>query len=174
VPKTTISDGDRREVRALVLSVLAAGGSDVDAISGLAPVHVRGFLFPGDVVIELAADVLALSTASREAPLEAATLYERFLPERRFSGKTERSKSSYALRAVAMIHAGVEPDLAGDAGWYQLDDFWIYATYALITYVRAAADRTGRSVRCGALAASCRARARAASTSCRPPCGRER
>ena len=62
-------------------------------------------------------------------------LYERFLAEYPFSGRTARAKSSYALRATAMIQAGVEPDLVDDAGWYKADDFWLFALYVLVAYV---------------------------------------
>ena len=111
----------------------------------MAGLHSRGDLFPGDVLIVLAADALAESGASRDRPLDGSMLYERFLAEYPFSGRTARAKSSYALRATAMIQAGVEPDLVDDAGWYKADDFWLFALYALVAYVRAAADRTHRS-----------------------------
>ncbi len=87
--------------------MLAAGSSVPEVVSAAAPLHVRGWLFPGDVYVGLAADALAESGATRDNPLDAGSLYETFLPECPFSGKTERAKSSYALRAVAMVHAGV-------------------------------------------------------------------
>src|SRR5690348_16130031 len=125
--------------------MVGGGSSPEEVVSAMAELHVRHDLFPGDELIGLTADAIRESGATREQPLDGATLYDKFLPERAFSGKTQRTKSSYALRAAAMIASGVEPDLADDAGWYQADDFWVYATFAFVTYVRAAADRTGRS-----------------------------
>ena len=45
-----------------------------------------------------------------------------------------------------MIHGGVYPDLLDDAAWWQADYLWAYSFFALLLYVRAAAERTGRSV----------------------------
>jgi hypothetical protein len=39
----------------------------------------------------------------------------------------------------------VYPDLLDDAAWWQADDLWTYSFFALLIYVRAAAERTGRS-----------------------------
>jgi hypothetical protein len=121
----------------------------------MAPLHVRHDLFPGEVLTGLAADALAESGASRANPIEGSGIRERLLPEHRFSGSTAHAKSRYALHAAAMTHAGVEPDLLEDAGWYEADDFWLYATYALVIYVRAAAEHSQRSVPdiCRAIAA---------------------
>jgi hypothetical protein len=49
------------------------------------------------------------------------------------------------LHAVAARRGGLQPDLLDDVAWWRNDDFWVWASYALIIYVRAAADRTGRS-----------------------------
>ncbi len=92
----------------------------------MAGLHSRGDLFPGDELIVLAADALAESGASWDRPLDGSLLYEQFLSEYPFSGRTAEAKSSYALRATAMIQAGVEPDLVDDAGWYKADDFWLF------------------------------------------------
>jgi hypothetical protein len=51
-----------------------------------------------------------------------------------------------------MIHGGVYPDLLNDAAWWQTDDLWVYSLFALLIFVRAAAERTGRSVEEVALA----------------------
>ena len=47
------------------------------------------------------------------------------------------------LLAVAALHGGAEPDLLDEAVWWQTDDFWQYAMFAAIAYIRAAADRAG-------------------------------
>jgi hypothetical protein len=52
-----------------------------------------------------------------------------------------------------MIRAGVDPDLLGEVSWWATDDlwwwwwwWWWWSLLALVTYVRAAADRTGEAV----------------------------
>ena len=44
-----------------------------------------------------------------------------------------------------MIQGGVHPDLFDDAAWWQADDLWAYSFYALLIYVRVAAERPGRT-----------------------------
>ena len=61
---------------------------------------------------------------------------------------TER-KLRFAVLAVAALHGGAEPDLRSDEAvwWWQTDDFWRYAMFAAIAYIRAAAG-TGRVCPC--------------------------
>ena len=42
---------------------------------------------------------------------------------------------------------GAEPDLLGEVTWWQTDDFWQYALWAAVAYIRAAASRAGVPVR---------------------------
>jgi hypothetical protein len=42
--------------------------------------------------------------------------------------------------------AGTEPDLLDEVAWWQADDFWQYAMYAAVAYIRAAAG--GRASQC--------------------------
>jgi hypothetical protein len=51
-----------------------------------------------------------------------------------------------ALRAAAMIRAGVDPGLLDEIIWWQSDDLWVWALDGLAVYVRVAADRAGLSV----------------------------
>lgn len=53
----------------------------------------------------------------------------------------EHRNSQYALYAAACRRGGLKPDLDRDAGWWGAP-LWIYTTYALIIYARAAADTT--------------------------------
>jgi hypothetical protein len=138
-----VPDLDRAAIIRLTLSSLSAGADLDDIARSIAPPIDSHAIFPGDVLVELAADALELSGVSRATPLPYSGIRERFLPERPFSGNTDHQKSHTALRAVAMTHGGVEPDLAEDAGWWRVQDFWIYALYATVIYVRAAAERTG-------------------------------
>ncbi len=42
---------------------------------------------------------------------------------------------------------GTEPDLLDEVTWWQTDDFWQYALFAEVAYIRAAASRAGVPVR---------------------------
>jgi hypothetical protein len=71
---------------------------------------------------------------------------ERFLPERAFRGQ-QNKKLQFAILAAAAVRGGAEPDLLDEVAWWQTDDFWQYALYAAVAYIRAAADRAGVPVR---------------------------
>jgi hypothetical protein len=80
----------------------------------------------------------------RPAALEG--LRERFLPEATFRGR-QNAKLQYAVLAAAAIHGGTEPDLLDEVALWQTDDFWQYAMYAAVAYIRAAASRAGVPLR---------------------------
>ena len=80
----------------------------------------------------------------RALPLEG--LRERFLPEAAFRGG-QNAKLQYAVLAAAAVHGGTGPDLLDEVASWQADDFWRYAMYAAIAYIRAAASRAGVPVR---------------------------
>jgi hypothetical protein len=82
---------------------------------------------------------------SRTDPLALEGLPERFLPECRLRGR-QNKKLQYAVLAAAAQHGGAEPDLLDEVAWWQTDDFWQYALYAAIAYIRAAAQRAGATV----------------------------
>jgi hypothetical protein len=75
-----------------------------------------------------------------------ARIRERFLPECSFRGREDR-KLKFAVLAAAAVHGGVAPDLLDEVRWWQTDDFWQYALFAAVAYIRVAADRTGVPVR---------------------------
>ncbi len=68
------------------------------------------------------------------------------LPERTFRGRQD-TKLQYAVLAAAALHGGTEPDLLDEVAWWQADDFWQYALFAAVAYIRAAASRAGVPVR---------------------------
>src|SRR6266487_1876310 len=49
--------------------------------------------------------------------------------------------------AAAALHGGTQPDLLDEIVWWQTDDFWQYALFAVVAYIRAAASRAGVPVR---------------------------
>ena len=108
--------------------------------------HIRHNTFPAEELLELASDAIDESDATPADPIDFEKIRERFLPEHRFSGKNQHYKSRYAITAAAMIRGAVYPDLLDDAAWWQTDDLWVYSFFALVIFVRAAAERTGRPV----------------------------
>ena len=142
---TRPADDDRRQAIRLALSGFAQGDDLAAVIRDLAPLHRRHDIFPGDVLLELAADALEEAQTSRQDPLDYHQIRERYLPEVEFRGRSDHFKSHYALRAVPMIAAGVTPDLADDASWWYADDLWIFSTYALLAYLRIASGRTSHT-----------------------------
>ena len=68
------------------------------------------------------------------------------MPERTFRGR-QNTELQYAVLAVAALHGGTEPDLLDEVAWRQTDDFWQYALFAAVAYIRAAASRAGVPVR---------------------------
>jgi hypothetical protein len=111
-------------------------------LSGLAPLHPRNDTFPGEVFLHLAADALDWCGATRAEPLPLEGLRERFLTEVTFSGR-QNAKLQYAVLAAAAVCGGTEPDLLDEVASWQGDDFWQYAMYAAVAYIRAAASRAG-------------------------------
>jgi hypothetical protein len=138
----------------VALSGIAAGDVD-DLAFRLEPLHPKNNTFPGEVLLELAADAIEEAGASREHPIELENIRERYLPEGRARTRAQHRKAEFAIRAAAMFRARVDPDLLGEVSWWRTDDFFVWALDALIIYARAAADRTGEPVAvvCSRLAA---------------------
>jgi len=130
----------------MLLDVLARDTDIFEAPGGLAALHPRNDTFPGEVFLRLAADALEWCGASRADPLPLEGLRERFLPEGTFRGR-QNAKLQYAVLAAAAVHGGTEPDLLDEVASWQADDFWQYAMYAAVAYIRAAASRAGVPVR---------------------------
>jgi hypothetical protein len=138
--------GDTVTARRVLLDGLARDADIFELVSELAPLHPRDNTFPGEVFIRVAADALDWCGAGRADPLPLAGLRERFLPETAFRGR-ENTKVQYAVLAAAALHGGTEPDLLDEVAWWQTDDFWQYALFAAVAYIRAAASRAGVPVR---------------------------
>jgi hypothetical protein len=102
--------------------------------------------FPGEVLLDLAADAIEISGATRRSPLEFEGIRDRYLREGVAHTKAQHHKSKYALRAAAMLHGSVDPGLLDEVRWWRSDDLWFWSLEALAVYVRAAADRSGESI----------------------------
>jgi hypothetical protein len=133
---------DAVTARQTLLDGLARDADIFELVSELAPLHPRDNTFPGEVFLRLAADALDWCGAGRADPLPLEGLRERFLPECAFRGR-QNTKLQYAVLAAAALHGGTEPDLLDEVAWWQADDFWQYALFAAVAYVRAAASRAG-------------------------------
>jgi hypothetical protein len=137
---------DAATARRILLDGLARDIQVSELLAELELLHPRNDTFPGEVFLRVAADALNWCGASRAAPLALEGLREQFLPERAFRGR-QHKKLQYAVLASAALHGGTEPDLLDEVAWWQTDDFWQYALYAAIAYIRAAASRVGVPVR---------------------------
>jgi hypothetical protein len=137
---------DAATARRIVLDGLARDGDLFEFMPELAPLHPRYNTFPGEVFLRLAADALDWCGASRQQPLTLERIRERFLPECTFRGRENR-KLQYAVLATAALHGGTEPDLLDEVVEWQTDDFWEYALFAAVAYIRAAVDRANVPMR---------------------------
>jgi hypothetical protein len=137
---------DAMTARRILLDGLARDADIFELLSELEPLHPRNDTFPGEALLRLAADALQWCGASRADPLPLDRLRERFLPECTFRGR-QNAKLQYAVLAAAAVHGGTEPDLLDAVASWQADDFWQYALYAAVAYIRAAAGRVGVPVR---------------------------
>jgi hypothetical protein len=137
---------DAVTARRVLLDGLARDADISSLLGELAPLHPRDDTFPGEVFLHLAGDALDWCGASRADPLALEGLRERFLPECDLRGR-QHKKLQYAVLAAAALHGGTEPDLLEEVAWWQADDFWQYALYTAVAYIRAAASRAGVPVR---------------------------
>jgi hypothetical protein len=137
---------DAVTARGILLDGMARDSEVSELARGLAPLHPRDDTFPGEVLLQIAADALDWRGASRADPLALEGMPERFLPECAFRGQ-QNKKLQFAVLAAAALHGGAEPDLLDEVAWWQTDDFWQYALYAVVAYIRAAAGRAGVPVR---------------------------
>jgi hypothetical protein len=137
---------DSAAARRIVLDGLARDADLSELVTELAPLHPRNNTFPGEVFLRLAADALDWCGASRQQPLALEGIRERFLPEYTFRGR-QNHKLQFAVLAAAALRGGAEPDLLDEVTWWQTDDFWQYALFAAIAYIRAAASRASVPVR---------------------------
>jgi hypothetical protein len=137
---------DRAKAVRIALGGIAVGVDPADVARQLEPSHPKTTPSPGEVLLELAADALEEGGVSRERPIAYEGLRQRYLPEQQFRGRSQHHRSHYALRAVAMIRADVTPDLLDEVSWWDTNDLWIWSLYALLIYVRVAAEHAGESV----------------------------
>lgn len=137
---------DAATARRILLDGMARDAEISELAGELAPLHPRDNTFPGEVLLQAAADALEWCGASRADPLALERMPERFLPECAFRGR-QNKKLQFAVLVAAALRGGAEPDLLDEVAWWQTDDFWQYALYAAVAYIRAAASRADVPVR---------------------------
>ena len=129
--------------------ILAGLADDVDLDTldrQLGELHPKNDSFPGEVFLDLAVDALDVGGFTRADPLDYDDLWTRLLPEVRLRGRHDHHKAQYALMSPAALRGGLNPDLERELYWWNGDDYWQFAFFALIIYTRAAAEQTGTSV----------------------------
>jgi len=137
---------DRIAAAQIALSGVA-DGTDLDELRHrVERLNFPNNTFLGELLLGLAADAIEVSGASREQPIAFEKIRERHLPECTAHTKAQHHKSIYALRAAAMIRAGVDPGLLDEVSWWRTDDLWFWAFDALVVYLRVAAERTGEPI----------------------------
>jgi hypothetical protein len=135
-----------REVFEVVLCGLTQGQDLDDIAPEVAAYASERSLFPGDVLLVLAADIIEVSGATRAHPIDTEQIRRRLLPEDRAHNRAQHYKAEYAIRAAAMIRAGVDPALIDNAGAWRMNDLWLWSLEAVVVYARAAADYAGITV----------------------------
>ena len=84
---------DRATVVQVALSGIAGGLELGEIAARLAPLHPQNNTFPGEALLELAADVIEEGGASRERPLEFEGIRKRHLPEDRAHTRAQHHKA---------------------------------------------------------------------------------
>ncbi|MEA2024534.1 MAG: hypothetical protein U9N79_09630 [Actinomycetota bacterium] len=135
----------RGEALRRLLSGLAAGDDVFELTTSVADLHPKHNTFPGEVFMELAADALEITDATRNEPIRYEGLRETYLPECEFRGKDNR-RIQYAILTSASVRGGLEPDLLDEVVWWYADDYWRYALYAAVALIRAGAERQGIAI----------------------------
>jgi hypothetical protein len=140
------ADAPVDEVIQIVLSGLASGLDLDDIAPRIASLTPGRSLFPGDVLLDLAADFIEASSATREHPIDTSEVRRRFLPEDRAHTRAQHQKAEFAIRAAAMVRAGVDPALGDTVSWWHVNDLWLWSLQAVVVYARAAADHADLTV----------------------------
>lgn len=142
VARKKVTDQDRHEAVRRLLVGLAAGQDGLELSAAAVDLHPKNDTFPGEVYLQVAAEVLTETVAAGGGPIEYEGLRETYLEEIEFRGKDNR-KIQYAVLCSAAMAGGLEPDLLDEVVWWGNDDFWRYGLFAAVALIRASADHRG-------------------------------
>ena len=132
---------DRVEALRRFLAGLSRGDDANQLVVDIADLHVRHNTFPGEVLMELAADALDTAGVERETGVVYRELLSTHLPEVEFRGKEHR-RIQYTVLTAFAVQGGLEPDLL-DEVTYWIEQYWQYALFAAVAIVRACAEQSG-------------------------------
>ncbi len=141
-PRRTPTPEEARQAVDILLATTEAGGEIFEALDEIKPLHPKNNTFPGEVFMHLAAEALQVGGVGRDHPISEEGIVEKYLPECRFRGR-DNYKIRYAVLAVAATHGGVEVDLLAEVAYWATDDFWSYAAFAAVAWIRVVADQRG-------------------------------
>jgi len=141
-PRRTPTPEEARQAVDILLATTEAGGEIFEALDEIKPLHPKNNTFPGEVFMHLAAEALQVGGVGRDHPISEEGIVEKYLPECRFRGR-DNHKIRYAVLAVAATHGGVEVDLLAEVAYWATDDFWSYAAFAAVAWIRVVADQRG-------------------------------
>ncbi|MGO8870108.1 MAG: hypothetical protein ACLQPH_01675 [Acidimicrobiales bacterium] len=139
-PKRLPTQDEAPEAVGRLLAAVETGVDIFDALNEIRALHPKNNTFPGEIFIRLAADALDEGGVGRKSPIAGERLVEEYLPECQFRGR-DNQKMRYALLAASATQAGVEVDLLEEVGYWATDDFWMYAGYAAVVWIRAVAGQ---------------------------------
>ena len=122
--------------RSVVVSERRPGPDDLPAPIGISPPITSDPPFH-----KLARRMLLPAFGRRSAGITRA------VPARAHLPRPANTKLQYAALTAAARHGGTEPNLLDEVAWWQTDDFWQYALFTAVAYIRAAASRAGVPVR---------------------------
>ncbi len=135
---------DRVEVQRRLLTGLLRGADANQLVTDIAELHVRNNTFPGDVLMDIAADALDTADIGGHHRLDHAVLLSTHLAEVEFRGK-QRRYIQYTVLAAFAAHGGLDVDLLDEVA-YWIECYWQYAMFAAVAVVRACAERSGVAV----------------------------
>ncbi|MCP3859900.1 MAG: hypothetical protein GY704_09625, partial [Phycisphaeraceae bacterium] len=99
---------DRIEAIRCLLGGLTHGADAIEIAASIVDLHPKNDTFPGEVFLELGADVLELAQVERSNPIRFEDLCGRFPPEVEFRGKENR-RIRYAILTSVALRGGLEP-----------------------------------------------------------------
>ena len=105
---------DAAAARRILLDGLARDDEVSRLVFELASLHPRDNTFPGEVFLDVAADVLDWCGTSRSDPLALEGMQQRFLPECAFRGRQNKKLQFTVLAARLGLDPAADPDALRD------------------------------------------------------------